>query len=291
MSQVTIGVPVYNGADYLEKCLSCLRDQTYRDFEVLIFDNCSEDATGEIAQRFCAEDARFRYHRQPENKGALRNFLEVLEAAQSPYFMWRAADDVSDLNYVDVLLNLLLANPDRDFAVPRILSVLPDGSVAREYAISPHIEWKGAAGRLAQLFLSNNGWVYGLARREALTRIWKRVVSEFPYVKSADTAMLFPFAFDRKFIGTHDTTQYAYLRFPGARPDYAKRLAGDGQKLERGRALLALARQHVDRVIPDPAERRFYHLVLAYWTHKRGGYSITKRLRFALSQPFLTARS
>ncbi len=180
MTQVTIGVPVYNGADYLEKCLSCLRDQTYRDIEVLIFDNCSEDATGEIAQRFCAEDARFRYHRHAENKGALRNFLEVLEAAQSPFFMWRAADDVSDLNYVEVLLTLLITHPDRDFAVPRILSVLPDGSIAREYPISPRIEWKGAAGRLAQLFLSNNGWFYGLARREALTRSWRQVFANFP---------------------------------------------------------------------------------------------------------------
>ena len=50
MAQVTVGVPVYNGADFLEKSLACLRDQTYRDIEVLIFDNCSEDATGEIAQ-------------------------------------------------------------------------------------------------------------------------------------------------------------------------------------------------------------------------------------------------
>ena len=117
MAQVTIGLPVYNGAEYLEKCVSCIRDQTYRDIEVLIFDNCSEDATGEIALRYCAEDTRFRYHRQPENKGAVRNFLEVLEAAQSPFFMWRAADDISDLNYVEVLLGLLLSHPDRDLAV------------------------------------------------------------------------------------------------------------------------------------------------------------------------------
>ena len=40
----------------LENCLTCLRDQTYRDIEVLISDNCSEDATGEIARRFCDAD-------------------------------------------------------------------------------------------------------------------------------------------------------------------------------------------------------------------------------------------
>ncbi|MGO8780591.1 MAG: glycosyltransferase family 2 protein, partial [Rhodomicrobium sp.] len=122
MAQVTVGVPVYNGANYLEKCLTCLRDQTYRDIEVLIYDNCSEDATGEIAQRFCAADPRFRYFRQPENRGVLANFLGALEAARSPFFMWRAADDTSDLNYIETLLALLLAHPERDLAAARVVS-------------------------------------------------------------------------------------------------------------------------------------------------------------------------
>ena len=125
MAQVTVGVPVYNGADYLDKCLACLRDQTYRDIEVLIFDNCSEDATGEIAQSFCAADPRFRYFRQPENKGCTPNFLDVLEAANTPYFLWRAADDTSDLNYIETLLALLQRHPERDMAVPNIVGSLP----------------------------------------------------------------------------------------------------------------------------------------------------------------------
>jgi glycosyltransferase involved in cell wall biosynthesis len=289
MAQVTIGVPVYNGAEFLGKSLPCLRDQTYRDIEVLIFDNCSEDGTGEIARRFCAEDSRFRYYCHPENKGALRNFLEVLEAAQSPFFLWRAADDVSDLNYIEVLLDLLLAHPDRDLAVPRILSVLPDGRVAREYTVSPLIERGGMRGRLAQVFLSDCGWFYGLSRREPMTRIWRQVIEEFPYLKASDTATLFPFGFDRKIIGTNATTFYGYLRFPGARPCYAQRLASDGQKLERARALISLARRHVDSVIPNREERWLYHLAVAYWGQKRG-YSVSKRLRYGLSRSFVIGR-
>ena len=86
MAQVTVGVPVYNGADFLDKSLACLRDQTYRDIEVLIFDNCSEDATGEIAQSFCAADPRFRYFRQPENKGCTPNFLASSKRPILPIF-------------------------------------------------------------------------------------------------------------------------------------------------------------------------------------------------------------
>ena len=188
MTLVTVGVPVYNGADFLEKCLICLRDQTYRDIEVLIYDNCSQDATGEIAQRFCAEDPRFRYFRQPENKGPMRNFIEVLEAAKTPFFMWRAADDTSDLNYIETLLALLLDRPERDIAVPRIVSALPDGSKVKERPVSSLISNPGAVGRLVQFFQSRAAWIYGLFRPEAMIPIMREVMTEYPYVWGSDVA-------------------------------------------------------------------------------------------------------
>jgi glycosyltransferase involved in cell wall biosynthesis len=284
MAQVCVGVPVYNGADYLEKSLSCLRDQTYREFEVLIYDNCSTDATGEISERFCAEDPRFRYFRQPENRGVMRNFLDVLEAARTPYFMWRAADDTSDLNYIETLFNLLAAHPERDVAASRVLGVNPDGSTGKECLISPAIEKGGAFGRLAQVFLSHPGWVYGLFRREALLRVWAEVVAEYPRGKGSDYVMLFPFAFDRKGIGTNDTTLFLYQRWPGPRQDQASRAAADIAKLEMGRLLLNSAQRHVDRVIKNPAERWFYRLAVSYYVQKHG-LSVTKRLRRRLTRP------
>ncbi len=148
MAQVTVGVPVYNGAEFLEKSLACIRDQTFRDIEVLIFDNCSDDATPEIAQRFCAEDPRFRYHRQPENKGPVANFLRRAGSRQIPFFMWRAADDTSEPDYIETLLALLAAEPDRDIAVARIVSLLPDGRVTDDLRYPPRSRGRGrlAAG-------------------------------------------------------------------------------------------------------------------------------------------------
>ncbi len=171
MAQVTVGVPVYNGAAFLEKCLACLRDQTYRDIEVLVYDNCSTDATPEIAQRFCAADPRFRYYRQPENKGGLRNFLELLEAAKTPFFMWRAHDDTSDPNWIETLVTLLLEHPDRDIAVSRVESALPDARVTRVRQVSGLIGKGNEIDRLAQLFLTHESWFYGLYRRGALIPI------------------------------------------------------------------------------------------------------------------------
>ncbi len=289
MAQVTVGVPVYNGAEYLEKSLACLRDQTYRDIEVLIYDNCSEDATGDIAGRFCAEDPRFRYFRQPENKGAMRNFLNVLEAAQTPFFMWRAADDTSDLNYIETLLALLLAHPERDVAASRVLGVYADGSAGKECLISPMLERKGAFGRLAQVFLSHPGWVYGVFRREPLLRVWSEVVAGYPYVKGSDYVTLFPFAFDRKGIGTNETTLYLYQRRAGPRQDFSRRAASDDAKLDMGRLLQRSADRHVDRVIDSPLERWFYRLAVTYYV-QRHGLSLTKRLRRRLTQSLSVAK-
>ena len=285
MAQVTVGVPVYNGADFLEKSLTCLRDQTYRDIEVLIFDNCSEDTTGEIAQRFCAADQRFRYFRQPQNRGAAANFLAVLEAAQTPFFMWRAADDTSDLDYIETLLALLLAHPERDVAVARIVAALPDGRVKRVHPVSRLAQRGWAAGRLAQLYNSHSAWIYGLFRREAILPLWREAIASYPHVWGLDDVTMFPFEFDRRVIGTNATTFYQYLRLPPPRRDSAQRAARDDEKLKMGRSFMAFAHRHVNRVISNPAERWFYHLAVAYFGHKRG-YSFSKRLRRRIVRAF-----
>ena len=281
MAQVTVGVPVYNGADYLDKCLTCLRDQTYRDIEVLIFDNCSEDATGEIAQRFCAADSRFRYFRQPQNLGPVANFVGVLEAAQAPFFMWRAADDTSDLDYIETLVALLLAHPERDVAVSRIVASLPDGHVKMVHPVSGFLDKGGAAGRFAQLQNSHSAWFFGLFRREVIQPLLRKVVASYPYFWGWDDVTMFPLQFDRKVIGTNSTTFYQYLRFPTPPLDSAKRAARDDEKLEMGRCFLAFAHRHVDRTITARAERWFYHLMVAHFGNKRG-YSFSKRLRRSL---------
>ena len=53
---VTIGLPVYNSERYLEQSLDSLVNQTYRDFVLIISDNCSSDGTGEICRRYAEAD-------------------------------------------------------------------------------------------------------------------------------------------------------------------------------------------------------------------------------------------
>lgn len=91
--KVSIGMPVYNGEPFIREALDSLLAQTFTDFELIISDNCSTDATAEIIKEYVAKDSRIRYVPQSENRGAEANFEFVLNEAVGEYFMWAAADD------------------------------------------------------------------------------------------------------------------------------------------------------------------------------------------------------
>lgn len=101
---VSIGMPVYNGAKYMREALDALLAQTFTDFELIISDNASSDDTQVICEDYVRRDSRIRYVRQMTNRGALGNFQYVLEQATAPYFMWAAADDLWDENWLEATL-------------------------------------------------------------------------------------------------------------------------------------------------------------------------------------------
>ncbi len=191
MVPITIGVPVYDGADLLDESLACLARQTFRDFEVLIFDNASTDATAEIAAAWVARDPRFHYLRQPNNVGALANFRDVLLAAKSPWFMWRADDDLSADDYIETLHSLATSSPGCRLAVSTIRSCDLDGGRLR-VTLAPEIRDAGStAGRLRTLFGSHNCWFYGLWDRETVVNAFQSVIDNYPYPFASDHLTLY----------------------------------------------------------------------------------------------------
>jgi glycosyltransferase involved in cell wall biosynthesis len=104
--RVSIGMPVYNGENYIISSLDSLLAQDFREFELIISDNASTDSTEQICLGYASSDHRIRYVRQPVNRGAPANFQFVLEQARADLFMWAAADDVFYPNHLSVLLAL-----------------------------------------------------------------------------------------------------------------------------------------------------------------------------------------
>jgi glycosyltransferase involved in cell wall biosynthesis len=92
--RVSIGMPVYNGSAFLREALDGLLAQTFEDFELIIRDNASTDATEDICREYAARDPRVRYVRSDKNVGAAANYNHVVGLARGAYFRWAAHDDV-----------------------------------------------------------------------------------------------------------------------------------------------------------------------------------------------------
>lgn len=72
--RIVITVPVYHECLYIEKTLTSLAEQRFRDFKVLLSDNASTEETGNICRSFCEADSRFVYFRRETNIGSAANF-------------------------------------------------------------------------------------------------------------------------------------------------------------------------------------------------------------------------
>ena len=108
--KISIGIPVYNGEELIEKTLNSILKQTYQDFEVIISDNASTDSTQDICKNYVKIDKRIKYHRQPKNMGPYWNFNYVLEQALGEYFTWFAIDDLHTETFLEKNLRILEEN-------------------------------------------------------------------------------------------------------------------------------------------------------------------------------------
>ncbi|MGE5322478.1 MAG: glycosyltransferase family 2 protein [Actinomycetota bacterium] len=94
---VSFIVPCYKLAHLLPECVNSILAQTYRDFEILIMDDCSPDNTPEVARSFA--DPRVIHVRNQPNLGHLRNYNKGIRMARGKYIWLISADDCLRRDY------------------------------------------------------------------------------------------------------------------------------------------------------------------------------------------------
>lgn len=92
---ISVLTPVYNGERYLAECIESVRSQTRKDWEYIVVDNCSQDGSADLAERYAAIDERIRVVRCDEFVGPNRNFSRSarLMSPRSKYCKFLSADD------------------------------------------------------------------------------------------------------------------------------------------------------------------------------------------------------
>jgi glycosyltransferase involved in cell wall biosynthesis len=109
--RVSIGLPVRNGEKYIGRAIDSLIAQDYQDFEVVICDNASDDATPDIVRGYAARDPRIKFHENGRDIGQIANMNRVFELASGEYFRWTGMDDWFEPNYISKSVEYLDLEP------------------------------------------------------------------------------------------------------------------------------------------------------------------------------------
>jgi glycosyltransferase involved in cell wall biosynthesis len=197
--RVSIGIPVYNGARFIERTFETILGQTFADLEVVISDNGSTDETEQICRSYAAKDPRVRYERHEVNRGASWNHNRVIETAhpEAEYFAWAAADDEREPTYLEKAVAVL----DQDPAVVVVHSGTADiddeGYVLHTWRQRLAFEQDRPAARIKRLLTFDYQCfaVFGLTRLSVM----RKTPGLAPYVDS-DAVLLIELALHGKIV-------------------------------------------------------------------------------------------
>jgi glycosyltransferase involved in cell wall biosynthesis len=111
---VSIGVPVYNGENYLTECLDSIYKQTYQNWECFVINNQSTDKSLEIAQSFENSDKRFKVITNPEFVDMTTNFNNTIKpiSNETKYFKVVCADDWIFPEYIERMVDVMEKYPE-----------------------------------------------------------------------------------------------------------------------------------------------------------------------------------
>lgn len=94
MPKVSIILPTYNGERYLKQAIDSILAQTYTDWELILVNDCSTDATADIAEQYARRDARIQIIHNTSNQKLPASLNIGFAAAKGAYFTWTSDDNL-----------------------------------------------------------------------------------------------------------------------------------------------------------------------------------------------------
>lgn len=183
--RVSVVVPAYNNAEFIERTVDSILAQTHTDLELIISDHASTDATWSVIQRY-ASDPRVTLLQTEAGGGALRNWNRVSAAATAKYIKLVCGDDLLEPTIVERQLEALEAHPTATLtASAREIIDVNDRAIVRARGLAGLTGLVPGRVALRRTVIKGSN-IFGepacvMMRRETLDRVglWD---STFPYL-------------------------------------------------------------------------------------------------------------
>lgn len=216
MPKVSVIIPIFNCAQYLQRCVKSCTAQTLRDIEIILVDDKSEDNSLQIAQDLAHSDKRIRIIPHARNLGTFLARKSGVDSAKGEFLLFLDADDFLSPNAVEILHRSALEN-GADMVHCKILP-LP----SKKFASKPKIQTQILQNNeiLRQIFVRDfrNGYLIVCGKLFS-TKLIRRALNKLNFINchlvaSEDTALFLPIcALAKKSVGV-GSASYFYTQNP-----------------------------------------------------------------------------
>lgn len=281
--KVGIGLPVYNGANFLRDAIESLLAQSFEDFELLICDNASTDETPKICQEYADKDDRIRIIRNRVNIGGGPNERRVFQLSRGQYYKLAHHDDVCHPDFLARCVAALDADPRLVCAFPSAVAIDGDGDYVEDLPAWPAFEVGDPVRRCWEALRFDRREPlahFGVMRADVVgkvdlvgsspsaDRVWlgelllhgpfKELPERLFLHREYETRSVRPFGFGHATIAWWDPSAVSWWSFP-----YWRTFAALNAAINRS-PLTAEDRRRARRLLPRWAMENRHHLKLLY---------------------------
>lgn len=125
---LSIIVPAYNGEKYLEKCITSIIDQSYKNLEIILIDDKSPDLSGEICEKFAMKDDRIKVFHNKENMGIYGTRNKGISIASGDYVTFVDDDDYIEKTMYQKMMQKFEENQEVDLVLCNFENIRETGA-------------------------------------------------------------------------------------------------------------------------------------------------------------------
>jgi len=114
---VSVLIGTYNHKNYIFECLNSIKNQTYKNLEIIISDDCSKDETQKVIKNFIKQNRNLniKFFMQKKNLNISKNFNFLFKKSKGKYIIFFGGDDVMVKEKIELQLKTLIQNPEASF--------------------------------------------------------------------------------------------------------------------------------------------------------------------------------
>lgn len=140
---VSIITPVYNAERFLDDTIKSIQNQTYKNWELVLVDDCSKDGSADMIKEFQANDDRIRYIKLEKNSGASVSRNTGIKNAKGRFIAFVDSDDIWQPEKLKIQIEYMLENK-LGFTFTSYRYMKEDGRLTKKVAKAPEkINYRG----------------------------------------------------------------------------------------------------------------------------------------------------